>query len=286
MGNVIIIGNGPAGISAALYTKRAGIETTVIGMGVGALAKAEKIENYYGLAQPISGAELHANGIKAATDLGVEMVTDQVLSIGFNNKLEVITDSKTYEGDAVIIATGSSRKTPKIKGVADFEGKGVSYCAVCDGFFHRGKDVAVLGNGEYAIHEAKELQAIAGSVTILTDGEELTSEVPEGIKVNKTKITEISGEMVLNKVSFEDGSSIEVTGFFVALGVAGSADLAKKLGAMADGNKIVVNEDMATNIPGLFAAGDCTPGMLQVAKAVYQGAEAASSAIKHIRSQK
>lgn len=285
MGKIIIIGNGPAGISAALYTKRAGIDTTVIGMGVGALSKADKIDNYYGFPDGISGKELHQNGLNSAKALGVNLITDQVLSLGFETSLQVVCENKTYDGDAVIIATGSTRKVPKIPGITEFEGMGVSYCAVCDGFFHKDKDVAVLGSGEYALHEAKELLPIAKSVTILTNGEDLLVDLPDEIKVNTSKISKISGDNVLSKVEFEDGSSIEITGLFVALGVAGSADLAKKIGAITDGTKIAVNDKMATNIPGLFAAGDCTPGMLQIAKAVYQGAEAAMSAIKFIRSK-
>ncbi|MEG0292132.1 MAG: NAD(P)/FAD-dependent oxidoreductase [Anaerovoracaceae bacterium] len=283
MSKVIIIGNGPAGISASLYTKRAGIDTTVIGMGIGALKKADKIENYYGFAEPISGETMYENGIQSAKNLGVQLINDQVLSIGFEESLNVVCESQAYEADAVIIATGSARKVPKIPGVSEFEGRGVSYCAVCDGFFHRGNNVVVLGNGEYAVHEAKELLPIAGSVTILTNGEELTTTVPSEINVIKTKISKIDGDMVLSTVVFEDNSTMEITGFFVALGVAGSGDLARKLGAMTEGNKILVNEKMATNVPGLFAAGDCTPGMLQIAKAVYQGAEAGMAAVKFIR---
>lgn len=285
MSNVIIIGNGPAGISAALYSARAGLDTTVIANGPGALAKAHLIENYYGLKEPISGIKLHENGIAQAKALGVKMVDAQVLAIGFNEKYTVTTADGNLDADAIIIATGSQRNTPNIPGVKEFEGMGVSYCAVCDGFFHRGKDVAVLGSGQYALHEAKELLPIAGSVTILTDGEKLSIEVPSEINIIKDKIANLQGYQLLSKVNFENGSSIQVTGFFVAKGVAGSADFARKLGAMVEGNKILVNDEMATNIPGLYAAGDCTGGMLQIAKAVYQGAQAATSAIKFIRNK-
>lgn len=285
MSKVIIIGNGPAGISAALYSKRAGLETTVIANGTGALAKAHLIENYYGLKEPISGIDLHENGIAQAKALGVKIIDAQVLAIGFNENFTVTVANDILNADAVIIATGSQRNTPNIPGVKEFEGMGVSYCAVCDGFFHRGKDVAVLGSGEYALHEAKELLPIAGSVTILTDGEELSIKVPDEINIINNKIKSLEGNQLLSKVNFENNNSIEVTGFFVAKGVAGSTDFARKLGAMVEGNKIIVNDEMATNIPGLYAAGDCTGGMLQIAKAVYQGAQAATSAIKFIRNK-
>ena len=283
MSNVIIIGNGPAGVSAALYTSRAGLNTTIIGKDEGSLKKAEKIENYYGFEEPISGADLVSHGIAGAKRLGVKFVSDEVVGISYNGKLVVQTKNNDYTADSVVLATGSSRSTPKINGLKEFEGHGVSYCAVCDAFFYKGKDVAVLGNGEYAFHEAVELIETSKSVTLLTNGKELNSEVPLGVTVNSKEIEAFDGDGVIEKVIFKDGTSLEISGVFVAVGVAGSTDLAKKLGADTDGKKIIVDENMATNIPGLFAAGDCTGGMLQVSKAVYEGAKAGTEAIKYTR---
>jgi len=283
LSNVIIIGNGPAGVSAALYTSRAGLNTTIIGKDEGSLKKAEKIENYYGFEEPISGADLVSHGIAGAKRLGVKFVSDEVVGISYNGKLVVQTKNNDYTADSVVLATGSSRSTPKINGLKEFEGHGVSYCAVCDAFFYKGKDVAVLGNGEYAFHEAVELIETSKSVTLLTNGKELNSEVPLGVTVNSKEIEAFDGDGVIEKVIFKDGTSLEISGVFVAVGVAGSTDLAKKLGADTDGKKIIVDENMATNIPGLFAAGDCTGGMLQVSKAVYEGAKAGTEAIKYTR---
>ncbi|MDD4700024.1 MAG: NAD(P)/FAD-dependent oxidoreductase [Oscillospiraceae bacterium] len=283
MSNVIIIGNGPAGISAALYTSRAGQNTTIIGKDEGSLKRAEKIENYYGFAEPITGSSLVSQGILQAKRIGVKFVSDEVVGISYNGKLVVQTKDNEFTADSVIIATGSSRTTPKIKGLKEFEGHGVSYCAVCDAFFYKGKDIAVLGNGEYAVHEAAELIATSKSVTLLTNGMELNAEVPEGIAVNTKEIESFGGDGVISEVKFKDGTSLAISGVFVAIGVAGSTDLAKKIGAETDGKKIVVDENMATTVPGLFAAGDCTGGMLQVAKAVYEGAKAGTEAIKYIR---
>lgn len=286
MSNVIIIGSGPAGISAALYTARAGIGTTVISKGSSALIKADKIENYYGFSDTVSGQSLEQNGIDGAKRLGVEFLNEEVLGISFEDKLTVKTTGGTYGADCILIATGTSRKTPKIKGLTELEGKGVSYCSTCDGFFYRGKDVAVIGNGEYAVHEATELLPITNSVTIVTDGLEPTVDIPEGVTLIKKKIKELTGNDQLSGVTFEDDTDIKVDGVFIALGVAGSTALAKNIGAVIDGNKIVVNENMATNIPGLYAAGDCTGGLMQVSKSVYEGAKAGSEIIKHIRAQK
>lgn len=286
MTDILIIGSGPAGISAALYAARAGMDTLVISSGQSALFKAHMIENYYG--GSISGDELYEKGIAQAKALGIEIKEDQVVGLVFDGDFIVTGAKSQYKAKAVIIATGSSRKAPPLPGLSEFEGRGVSYCAVCDGFFHRGKNVAVLGSGTYALHEAMELSPIAESVTILTDGQAPEFSLPDSvtnISVDTGKIKELTGEELLSSVVFEDDKTLDVSGVFVAIGTAGSSDLARKLGAVTEGTKIAVNEEMATNIPGLYAAGDCTPGMLQVAKAVYQGAEAATSAIKFVRSQ-
>lgn len=286
MTDILIIGSGPAGISAALYAARAGMDTLVISSGQSALFKAHMIENYYG--GSISGDELYEKGIAQAKALGIEIKEDQVVGLVFDGDFIVTGEKSQYKAKAVIIATGSSRKAPPLPGLSEFEGRGVSYCAVCDGFFHRGKNVAVLGSGTYALHEAMELSPIVESVTILTDGQVPEFSLPDSvtnISVDTGKIKELTGEELLSSVVFEDGKALDVSGVFVAIGTAGSSDLARKLGAVTEGTKIAVNGEMATDIPGLYAAGDCTPGMLQVAKAVYQGAEAATSAIKFVRSQ-
>jgi len=283
MSNVIIIGNGPAGISTALYTTRAGIDTTIIGKDTGSLGKASEIENYYGFENPISGKDLIQTGIDQAKRLGAKILTDEVVGISYLDKLMVITKENEYTADSIVIATGSSRTTPSIKGLKELEGHGVSYCAVCDAFFYRGKDVAVLGNGEYAIHEALELLPTSNSVTILTNGKDPITSIPGTIKLNTNKIESLVGDEVLENINFTDGSSLTVSGLFIAIGVAGSVDLAKKLGARTENNKIIINEKMATNIPGLYAAGDCTGGLLQISKAVYEGALAGTEVIKFLR---
>lgn len=283
MGKIIVIGSGPAGISAAIYAVRAGMETIILTTGSSSLLKAKEIENYYAYENPISGEKLLEEGLKQARRLGVTILDEEVVGISFTDKLTLTTQENEYKGDAVIIATGATRSTPKIKDLSRFEGAGVSYCAVCDGFFYKGRKVGVLGAGEYALHEALELLPIAGQVTLLTNGADRIGELPDGIKVEERPIASFEGEDVLKSITFEDGDTLELAGVFIAQGVAGSADLARKIGAETDGNRIVVDTQMATNIPGLFAAGDCTGGMYQVAKAVYQGAEAATSAIKLVR---
>lgn len=170
MSNIVIIGSGPAGVSAALYTARAGVDTTVLTRGPGALDRAELIQNYYGFAASISGAELERQGIEGAKAVGVKFVTTEAVGLTYTDKLTVETLDGDYPADAVILATGASRATPRIPGLAGLEGHGVSYCATCDAFFYRGKDVAVVGSGEYALHEVQALLPVAASVTLLLNG--------------------------------------------------------------------------------------------------------------------
>jgi len=289
--DILIIGSGPAGISAALYAKRAGADVTVISRGSGALAKAERIENYYGLAEPVSGAELEANGIAGAKRLGVKFVEGEVVGLAMNDDftgLVVQTAKEKLEAGAVILAAGSTRLAPKIPGLKEMEGKGVSYCAICDAFFYRGKVAAVLGEGEYALHEAEILLPHASKVMLFTNGKEPTIAIPDSIEVHKEKVSAVeaateNGTERVSGVMTEDGTFTPVNGLFVALGIAGSVDLARKIGAAVDNNRIVTDAEMATNVPGLYAAGDCNGGLLQVVKAAYEGAVAGLAGAKYVR---
>ena len=283
MPNIVIVGSGPAGISAALYAVRTGVSTTVLTKGPGALDRAEKIENYYGFAEPVSGAELERRSIENARRLGVRFVTAEAVGLTYTDQLTVETLDKDYPADAVILATGASRAVPRIPGLAGLEGHGVSYCAACDAFFYRGKDVAVLGSGEYALHEVQALLPVVRSVTLLTNGAPLTAQFPPEVRVCPQAVEAVLGETVVTGVQLSGGETLAVSGVFVALGVAGSTALARKIGAEVDGNRIVVDARMQTTVPGLYAAGDCTGGLLQVAKAVYEGAQAATEAVKALR---
>ena len=286
MGKIVIVGSGPAGCSAALYAARAGMETTVISKGIGTLQKAEQIQNYYGFEEGITGAELYRRGVAGAQAVGTQFVTAEVVGLDYAATLVVQTTAGDYPADAVILATGTGRIAPKIAGLAEHEGRGVSYCATCDAFFYRGKTAAVLGTGEYALHEVQALLPLAGKVILCTNGEPLTAEFPAGVTVCTEKLEAIEGEETVTALRLAGGGLLPADGLFVALGVAGSAALARKLGAPVENGRIVVDEKMQTGIPGLFAAGDCTGGMLQVCKAVYEGALAATEAIKQIRGKK
>lgn len=298
MENLIIVGAGPAGISAALYAARANLDPLVINNGIGALEKAEKIENYYGLPHPVTGKELFETGIAQAKALGVRVLDAQVLGVSGFDTFQVKTTEGDFESISVILATGSKRKKPGIPGLQEFEGKGVSYCAVCDAFFYRGKNVAVLGNSDFALHEAQTLLATAGSVTIYTDGMEPEFSTKPDLPVNTMKIQAIEGAKTVSGLRLEPDVSVQengenissfaaADGIFVAMGTAGSSEMARQMGAaLTEKGNIKVNDQMESTIPGLFAAGDCTGGLLQVAKAVADGAQAGISAGKYVRSRK
>ena len=284
--DVIIIGAGPAGISASLYTVRANKRTLALYEDLSSLEKTDKIENYYGFENGISGKDLYKTGIKQAENLGVDVKKEEVIKIemDMNNKNSykfiVTTSNNVYKSKVVIFATGNKKNKPKIKGIEKFEGKGVSYCAICDGFFYRNKDVAVIGSGDYAVSETNDLINVVKDVTILTNGEKAPEFRADNVKIETRGIKEIIGNNKVEEVELEDGTKLKTDGIFVAQGVAGSTDFAKKLGVLTNKDKIVVNDKMETNISGLYACGDCTGGLLQVSKAVYEGAIAGVEAIR------
>lgn len=315
MRDAIVIGKGPAGMSAAIYLRRAGLSVAVVASGKGALEKAHKIENYYGFPEAVDAAELLDRGISQGRNLGVEFLEEEVVGIGLLDNaageagdknpgfLVKTAEGGAYEARGVVLATGSSRKAPDIPGLSELEGRGVSYCAVCDAFFYRGRNVAVLGNGSYALNEVQELLPVVGSVTVLTDGLEPEVEFPDRVSLRKEKIESFNegepnplfggaggiggtggiGGGLLESVTLQGGEKIPVEGLFVALGTAGSTALARKVGAFTEGNSIKVDENMATSLPGLYAAGDCRGGLLQIAKAVSDGAIAGTSLVKYLR---
>ena len=280
-----MLGKGPAGIQAALYIKRASLNVLVIGKDGGALAKTDKIGNYYGFTQ-ISGPELLEQGYKHAKSLGIELIEEEVTGLSFGLEYTVTTTQNTYLSKAVIIATGSPRATVKIPNLKELEGKGVSYCAICDAFFYRKKIVGVLGHGDYAAQEAHELVNVADEVIVFTNGLEPTGQFDSRVKFIKNRIKNLVGRDRLQAVTLDNDSTIEINGLFIALGSASATDLALKIGALVENNKIIVDEKKQTNVPGLFAAGDCTPGVMQIAKAVGDGCVAGLECIAYIRNLK
>ena len=280
MKQLVIIGQGPAGISAALYAVRGGADVTVIANGAGALARAGLIQNYYGFENGISGRELIEAGVRQAEKLGVRIVRGELFGIEYGEEgFAVKTSAGTLDAGAVVIACGTQRNTPPIAGIDAFDGRGVSYCAVCDAFFFRGKKVGVVGSGAYAASEYEVLKGVIQDVTALTNGEAPQFSLP----CDTRKIARLEGGDALERVVFEDGSAEAFDGLFIACGTAGAFELSIKLGLETANGKIVTDERRATNVPGIFAAGDCTAGMQQIAKAVCDGMIAGTEALKYLK---
>ena len=288
---VIIIGQGPAGLSAAIYTARAGLKTLVLGCDP-KIAGDYDIDNYFGFPETISGRELIARGVAQARRFGAALECDRALSIHFGDdgSYAVKTEAGEYRACAIILATGVSRKKPDISNLGEYEGKGVSYCVSCDGFFFKGKPVMVAGEGVFAANQALELKEYTPDVTVCTLGKkaDILAEFNEklsaaGIGIIEKKIESLAGDGALSEVRFDDGSSRPASGLFIALGDASSLDFAYSLGIITRGTFIETDFEQKTNVPGVFAAGDCTGRYLQISVAVGEGAIAARSAIAWVR---
>lgn len=280
MKNLTIIGGGPAGISAALYAKMAGAEVTVITTAFSALKKAELIKNYYGFKGGIKGSTLFQRGINQAAELGVQIIKEEVVSLEFTDKFNVVTDKGSYNTDSVIIAAGKVRNRPKIKNFDKFEGAGISYCATCDGFFYKNKKIGLIGSSEFAFHEYEYLKNITKDITVFTDGEKPSAKFDGAIT---EKIESLNGDKRLEGLTLQSGKAIPLDGLFVAIGTADSTALATKIGILQENGNIAVDENMSTNVPGIFACGDCTGGKAQIAKCVYDGLKAGLAAAAFLK---
>lgn len=291
MHDIIIIGGGPAGISASLYTVRAGLSTLIIAKGWGSLEKAEKIQNYYGLGSDLTGKELLENGLEQAKNLGVDIIEDEVVGLNGFDGIVVEGLKDEYKSKALIIAMGSPRRKLRFENLDMFEGKGISYCAACDGFFYREKKIAVIGYNEYMAHEAVEIKDISSDVTILTNGMPIDiskedTHMIEGLHIETDKIKGFYGDEYMQGIEFESGRKEDYEGVFLAYGSATGMEMALKTGLLNEKGAITVDERQCTNLPSIFAAGDCTGGFKQVSVAVGEGAVAAKSALEYVRSIK
>lgn len=285
---VIVIGRGPSGITAAIYLKRANIDVVVIGKDGGVLEQVSHIENYYPFSD-ISGKELQKKGEQQAQKFNIPIIEEEVIEIKYieNNKFKVITNKNEYETEYIYLGMGKDRKRVRIKNIEKFQGKGISYCAVCDGFIYKDKDISVLGNTEYTINEVKYLENVARKTYILTDGETPIDKIKELEKNNKNiqiiakKIKQIDGEDRVEKLVFEDNETIDIKGIFIAEELD-TKSLAKKLGLTFTEDDIETNENQKTNIPNVYAGGDATKGIKQIIKATNDGMIAGLDIAKNI----
>ncbi len=278
--DIIVIGNGPAGISCAIYLKRFNLNPIVIGNGYGSLEKAT-IENYYGI-ESITGKDLIDLGIKQAKNLGIEVINTEVLSIEQEEKFKIITPIGKYDCDAVFLGIGMPRQKIKLPRLEEFEGKGISYCAICDGFFYKQKNIGIIGSGDYMLSELATLERFTSNITIFTDGVSLEN---KDHLVVTDKLTKIIGNDKFEGLS-TDNNDYKLDGLFIANGSASPISFSRHLGLATDKlNYLVVNEDYMTNIPGIFAGGDVIGGLLQVSKAVADGAIAANKIKEYLKNK-
>ncbi len=302
MYDLIIIGGGPAGLTAAIYASRAGLKTLILEKRVpgGKLSEIPHLENFPGLLEPINGMELAMKMYQQATKFGTEIkYPEAVVDLELDGLIKKVRTRKgEYRALAVIIATGLEKKKALVPGEAELLGKGVSYCAVCDGPLYRGRQVAVLGNNDKAVEEAIFLSNLAEKVYLITDG--LDIEAPKAlikkmegagkIEVVKAKLIKIVGEKQVEKVVVEkEGSEVEIpiSAIFIAKGDEPKTEIFKKSGLrISEAGFITVNEAQETNIKGVYAAGDCTGRGMQVVVAAGDGAVAALSATRYIRAIK
>ena len=289
MYEVLIIGAGPAGLTAAIYAARAGYKTAILEHGVpgGQAATTDMIETYPGFPEGISGPELMMKFFEQTQTFGVEMIYEQVQSVDFSGDIKkVITDKQTVEAKTVVIASGAKPRTLGVPNEGRLRGRGVSYCATCDGFFFRDQPVAVVGGGDTAVEEAMYLTKMCSSVTLIHRRDELRanklaqSRAFANEKLNilyDTVVDEIVGDekvcqLKLRNKKTAETSELDVNGVFIFVGyLPNDAFLPAELEVNEQGY-IITDEEMATNIPGVFAVGDVRQKKLrQVTTAVGDG---------------
>ncbi len=269
MYDCIIIGSGPSGISAAIYLKRFGLNVLVIGKDYGTLSVNTLIENYYGI-NSIHGIDLIEKGINQAKTLGIEVLNEEVVKIEMSDGFIVGTNKSLFNSKTVFIGTGMKRSSLNIKGLKDFEGRGVSYCAVCDGFLYRKKRIGLVGSGDFMKSELEVLKRFSKDIIIFTNGEQV--DLDETVVTEK--IVSVSGENVVNSVT-TNSNTYEIDALFVAVGMASGFSFAKHLGLLIDEKEHLIVNDYMTNIPGIFAGGDVIGGVKQIVKAASDGCLAA-----------
>lgn len=301
--DLIIIGAGPAGLSAAIYGIRAGLKTLVLeqaAMDGGQVLNTYEVDNYPGL-PGINGFDLGTRFAEHAKKLGAENMTTQVLEV-ISDPEEKVKTVRTPDGDiltrAVILAAGASHALLNVPGEAELNGKGVSYCATCDGAFFRKKEVAVVGGGDVAVEDAIYLAGLCEKVYLIHRRNELRAAMSLQESMKKLPNVEVLWEYVVEEIygdgqvdglklrHVKDGTArqLSVAGVFIAVGIRPNSVSFASLVALDEQGYIIAGEDCVTNIPGIFAAGDIrTKKLRQIVTAAADGANAVASAEHYLR---
>jgi len=298
--DLAIIGAGPAGLSAAIYAARGGLQTIVFGDPAKSnLAKAHVVANYFGLPENPGGADLASRGLRQALSFGAAHSSVEIVDLSQNpdGTFSLLDSRQTaHRAKTVLLATGLSIVLAGIQGEKELTGHGVSYCATCDGYFFKNKKIVVIGSSNHAAEEALQLMNYSRDISIVSHGRPFVFSPEFQAALTKNKITSMvtpriaafAGQEKAEKIIFSKPLpsgilELPVDGIFMATGTAGANAFAKKLGLALNGNYIKTSQEGNTNIAGLFAAGDCTGAPAQVASSVGGGCNAALSAIKLIR---
>lgn len=297
MVDIIIVGSGPAGMSAAVYGKRAGLSVLVIEKvyyGTGQVAESSHVDNYLGI-PGINGYELGEKFRSHAEGLGVEFKDGEVIRFekAADRWYVHLKNGETLESKTVVYAAGAAHRHLGVPGEEEFSGKGVSYCATCDGAFFKGKNVAVVGGGNTAMDDAIYLSDICNKVYLVHRRDVFRGDATTLMKLKETenielivpaKVQEVKGEQVVTALQLEDGRSLEVSGVFVAVGMRPATSMLQGIVLMDDNGYIIADETGKTSAAGFFAAGDVrTKELRQIITAVSDGANAATSAERYIR---
>ncbi len=302
MYDLIIIGSGPAGLSAAVYGKRAGLNLVVLEkapMSGGQVLNTYEVDNYLGM-PGINGFDMGMQFRAHADKLGVEFREENVLSLKVENNVKLVeTETETLEAKAVILATGAVHAKLGVPGEEELSGMGVSYCATCDGAFFRGRTVAVVGGGDVALEDAIYLARTCEKVYLIHRRDELRGARVLQEELNNlhnveilydSTVEEILGQDAVEKlriknVKTEEISELGVAGIFVAVGIHPNTELVRELVSCDEGGYIPAGEDCATEVSGLFVAGDIRKKPIrQIITAVADGANAAVAAGNYCRS--
>ena len=299
MYDLIIVGSGPAGLSAAVYGKRAGLDLIVIEknpMSGGQVLNTYEVDNYLGM-PGMNGFDMGMQFREHAEKLGARFVEGEVLAVEDGEVKLVRTDQGEYRARAVILTTGAEHALLGVPGERELTGRGVSYCATCDGAFYRGKTAAVVGGGDVALEDAAYLARLCEKVYLIHRRKEFRGarilqerlkELPNVEILYNRVVREICGKEKLESLLLEDVESgrrekLEADGLFVAVGIRPNTELCRELVACDEQGYVLAREDGVTNVPGIFVAGDVRKkGLRQIITAVADGANAAVSAGEYI----
>ena len=297
--DVLIIGSGPAGLGAAVYAKRAGLRALVMEKeyrGTGQITESDQVDNYLGFSK-INGYDLGEAFLKHAEELDVQFQEGAADAFSKNKSGWSVhfEDGRTIDAKTIIYCAGASHRRLGIDGEEEFAGKGVSYCAVCDGAFYKGKETAVIGGGDTALGDALYLSDLCDKVYLIHRRDQFRGaastvqklQEKENVEIlTSAALSKIVGEQTVTALELKDGRSIPVNGAFVAVGMKPQTESLRGVVDLDEAGYVIADETGVTSAPGFFVAGDVrTKALRQVVTAVSDGANAAVSALEYIRRQ-